>query len=102
MQPCPHCQARREGPAYPYFSPTCLWCGARLIKCIGQLPITREAVATRRRKVLEDWMKYGHAEADLRRLAKQADEPLQPLGQAEAGAFEPQTKTKPRSVGRKP
>lgn len=94
MEPCTHCNARREGPAYPYFSPNCLWCGARLIRSIGRLPITREQVIKRRRKVLEDWMKYGHAEADLRRLAKQADEPLQPIGQERAGESVPPTKTK--------
>lgn len=52
------------------FNPACLHCGARLIQRLGALPRPRDEITARRRKVLEDWMAYGHSESDLRRLAK--------------------------------
>lgn len=55
---------------YPYFDLKCLHCGARLIQRLGKLPRPKDEITARRRKVLADWVAYGHAEADLRALAK--------------------------------
>ena len=52
------------------FNPACLHCGARLIQYLGTLPIAPAECAQRRRAVLADWMAHGHAESDLRSLAK--------------------------------
>lgn len=57
---------------YPYFDVKCLHCGARLIQRLGKLPRPRDEITARRRKVLADWVAYGHAEADLRELTKGA------------------------------
>ena len=52
--------------------PSCIYCGARLIQALGRLPRPRDEIVARRRAVLADWVAYGHAEADLRELAKGA------------------------------
>lgn len=48
------------------FSPACLKCGQRLIRDLQRLKLPAENKRTRLRKVLADWMSYGHAEVDLR------------------------------------
>lgn len=68
---CDCCKAAQEAPAYRLYCPTCLWCGARLIRKLGTLPRTRDEITARRRQVLQDWMSYGHEESELRRLAKE-------------------------------
>lgn len=60
------------------YSPACLHCGARLIQALGKLDRPREEIAQRRRAVLADWCAYGHAESDLRKLAK-GPVPLEPV-----------------------
>ncbi len=72
IEPCDDCNATREAPAHRLFNPACLHCGARLIQQLGKLPRPRDEITARRRKVLADWVAYGHAEADLRELAKGA------------------------------
>jgi hypothetical protein len=67
--------------------PTCLWCGARLLKTIGRMQITAEQSVARRRQVLADWVAHGHSEQDLRALAK-GSTPLAPTGQDEPAASE--------------
>lgn len=52
------------------YDPLCLFCGARLIQQIGLLPISKSEATERRRAVLADWVKQGHAEEDLRALVK--------------------------------
>ena len=69
---CDCCNAAKEAPAHAWFDPACLHCGARLIQRLGKLPRPRDEITARRRKVLADWVAYGHAEADLRELAKGA------------------------------
>lgn len=100
---CDCCQRAREcrdqGFQYRFFSPTCLWCGARLIQAIGRLPIARDSSVSRRRAVLDDWMQYGHAEQELRELAKASDLPLEPppsTGSAASGEPERPKRTKRR------
>jgi hypothetical protein len=51
----------------------------------------------RRRAVLTDWLKYGHAEHELRALAKESGIPLEPeAGPAVATESARPTKTKRR------
>lgn len=69
---CHEChRAHETAGVCPWYCPSCLWCGARLIQRLGLLDKPREEIAARRRKVLADWLAFGHAEAELRRLAKQ-------------------------------
>ena len=75
--------------------PTCLWCGARLLKTIGRMQITADQSVARRRKVLADWVAHGHSEQDLRRLAK-GPTPLAPTGQDAPAVSERLSKTKRR------
>lgn len=70
IEPCQCCAATREAPAHAWFDPACLHCGARLIQRLGKLARPKDEITARRRKVLADWMAMGHAEEDLRRLAK--------------------------------
>lgn len=65
---CNFCQIAREYPGHRFFSPSCLWCGARLLQMLGRLPIGETECRDRRRAVLTDWMGYGHSELELRRL----------------------------------
>jgi hypothetical protein len=100
---CTHCQQAREtAGAHRFFSPTCLWCGARLIQAIGRLQIAVSQSVERRRKVLADWMAMGHAEQELRTLAK-GPMPVEPLdfGRDKPAASAPQSPAKSRSRARK-
>lgn len=99
MKPCSDCQATRESPLWPMHCPTCLWCGARLIQRIQALRTIRPAqeIRERCRKVLDDWMSYGHSEKALRELASGTSLPLQPTGPEEAGASADPSPEKPRS-----
>lgn len=77
---CECCQAARETAGlWNQFTPLCLWCGARLIQRIGKLAIAQSESVERRRTVLADWMKAGHPEDELRRLAGLKGLPLAPL-----------------------
>jgi len=68
---CPQCDIARDNyPEHRVFNPACLYCGGRYIRLIGRQPIAESRARDWRRKVLADWMKYGHPEAELRRLAK--------------------------------
>ena len=81
--PCSDCAAAREtSGSWRFYDPRCLWCGARCIQRIPKFAGTAAEAAQRRRVVLADWMALGHAEAELRGLAK-----------AGALAYEPVTKT---------
>ena len=71
--PCDCCQAARESPDHRMHCPSCLWCGARLIRNLGRLALSADQIRARRQAVLSDWMDHGHAEADLRAWAKRAD-----------------------------
>lgn len=78
MRTCECCQRAGEWPAYSVHCPSCLHCGARLIRKIQRLPIQREAKIQRCRTVLADWMEHGHSEMDIRRLAKMDAMPVKP------------------------
>ena len=67
---CTECEAARMYPQHPIFCPTCLFCGGRYLRLIGQQPLPPARVRAWRQKVLADWMAFGHPEAELRRLAR--------------------------------
>ncbi len=106
MKPCEDCLYSRESPDYALHSLGCLYCGARLIQRIQKLRglVMPDEIAERSRKTLADWMKFGHAEADLRRLAKLPELALQPVDRGRASSSEPerQSTEKPRSRGKRP
>jgi len=67
---CTECEAARLYPQHPIFCPRCLFCGGRYLRLIGQQPLPPARVRAWRQKVLADWMRHGHPEAELRRLAR--------------------------------
>ena len=75
---CECCTNARIGPAYATHDPACIFCGARLIWKIQRKPIPRDQKIERCRKVLQDWLKYGHDEQEIRRLAKLDALPMEP------------------------
>jgi len=75
---CECCQRAKEGHEYPMFDPACIFCGARLIWRIQRKQITRDERVSRCRAVLQDWMKYGHSEAEIRRLFRMDAMPVAP------------------------
>lgn len=52
------------------YDPACLQCGGRYLRAIRALELPTEERQARMRKALADWMAHGHAEADLRALAR--------------------------------
>lgn len=71
MRPCEQCQRAKGGPKWPLHNPACLHCGARLILNLGALRISADALASRRKAVLDDWTNHGHSREELRALAKE-------------------------------
>lgn len=76
---CSCCEIARLVPTYPVHCPSCAPCGGRLIRAIQRLPIAKSEAAARCRAMLAVWVAHGHAEIEIRRLAKLADAPLAPL-----------------------
>ena len=75
---CIDCNHDREHPHRQY-CPTCIYCGARLIKRIGAIFNGDRAMKqARMRQVLADWKAHGHDESEIRRLVKEGPlvEPL--------------------------
>lgn len=52
------------------FDPACLTCGGRYLRDLQGLRIPQDQKRRRLYTVLKDWMAHGHAEDDLRTLAK--------------------------------
>lgn len=78
---CTDCQAAREtsGLWNQFNSPQCLYCTARLIQKIGRLRTPTSAqITARRQAVLAEAVAWGHAESDVRALAKGTVLALQP------------------------
>jgi hypothetical protein len=68
---CSDCMASRATSGlWKTFDPLCVFCGARLIQAIGRLQIPASEATKRRKAVLADWLKYGHAEKELRALVR--------------------------------
>lgn len=103
MKPCACCLATREAPMHPFFCPTCLWCGARLIQRIQKLKKRRpeKEIKARCRTVVNDWIAFGHEEASLRALAAERVVALQPTGPDAPGESAPPPPTKPLSASKK-
>ncbi len=78
--PCECCNSYRDWPgttAARTHSEGCLPCGARLIWAIQRLPIAKSEASARCKVVLAAWMARGHSEAEIRRLAKLPEAPLE-------------------------
>lgn len=101
---CKNCEIARTFPQYRLFNPVCAHCGARLIQCLGRLPIPARECRQRRQAMLALWLKHGHSEAQIRELVKGplAIAPIQPVpqtGPAGGTACASHTPAKPRSRG---
>ena len=70
MTSCPDCAATREAPMHPLHCPTCLWCGARVLRRILDLKGLRPSreLSTRATDALKVWTDWGHDEQQLRKL----------------------------------
>ena len=88
---CNNCHIAKNFPAYRFFNPACLYCGARLIQRLGEYRITTQECVQRRRVVLADWMAHGHPEVQLRALAK-GPLPIAPEPAPEVQADQPAPK----------
>ena len=78
---CPCCNDARDWPGTVIgrrYVENCLFCGARYIRLIPTMPVSRTEAADWRRRVLATWMAAGHSEDELRRLAKLEELPLAP------------------------
>lgn len=67
---CKCCTIAKGFTGYNWFNPACLYCGARKIQFLGTLRISVTDCTRRRRESLAVWLEYGHAEDELRALAK--------------------------------
>ena len=70
---CLHCQASQAAPTYSFHTPACLYCCARKIQRIQRFNLPKEVIVSRCRSALDAWVAHGHAESDIRRLAKSVD-----------------------------
>ena len=75
---CPCCEMLNTRGHWHQYSPACLHCGARLIQSILKLQSPQDERKQRARAVLNDWMKHGHNELQLRALAKLPTPPVAP------------------------
>ena len=76
---CQPCQASSATPTYARHSLGCVYCGARSIQRIQRFQLPREVIAARCRAVLAAWVAQGHAESEIRRLAKGLDLACEPM-----------------------
>lgn len=91
--PCKPCNIARTVPAYPLFSPACIYCGARIIQLLGTLPIDPIAIRDRRLANLAVWVEFGHSEQTIRQMAKAKE---WCIGPASVTASEDRSRTKRR------
>jgi len=75
---CQPCQASSATPTYARHSLGCVYCGARSIQRIQRFNLPREVIAARCRAALAAWVAQGHAEIEIRRLAKGLDLACEP------------------------
>ena len=76
---CQPCQASSATPTYARHSLGCVYCGARSIQRIQRFQIPQEQKVARCRAALAAWVAQGHAEAEIRRLAKAVDLCTEPM-----------------------
>lgn len=95
--PCEFCEKARINPLHTFFSPACLWCGARLVARLRELKDLRPRgeIKTRQEKVLTDWEAYGHSRKQMLELSR-GPIPLSPTGSDSSEASEPQSKGRRR------
>ena len=67
---CPDCKIARSFDMYRMYNTACIYCGARLIQNLARLPIAISVCSEMRKKVLADWVEFGHSEAEIRALVK--------------------------------
>ena len=75
---CQECEAISRYGCDPrvktFFSPACLYCGARAIQRTQRvMRLGRQQTIDRCRQHLQRWLEFGHDESAIRELAKQAD-----------------------------
>ena len=73
---CSDCDISREHPGYSFYTPACAFCGARLIKRIQALAKPAVEKSERCKKVLADWLSYGHSELQIRAMVKSKEMPF--------------------------
>jgi hypothetical protein len=81
MTTCPCCYAARHYPGTDdarQHCPSCLYCGARMIRTVLKLPTPPADKTARARENLAVWVAHGHDEAELRELVKSAALPVAP------------------------
>lgn len=76
--PCECCAAFRDNDHFRQGSPSCVFCGARLIQIAQRFPLTKAEKSKRSRALLDDWLSFGHSEEEIRKLAKGGKPALEP------------------------
>lgn len=94
---CDQCNIARDFAQYAMFNPSCIYCGARILRQWATYPIGQEECTARRRASLKVWTDWGHSEAEIRRLFKNG--PV--IGSDVATASDNPTLPKPTSRKRK-
>lgn len=94
-RPCEDCASTRIAPLHLLFNLGCIWCGARLIGRLRQLPRPNAEIKARQERVLADWTAFGHDRTELLRLSR---EPMPVVAPLDSG---PPTQEKPRSAKKK-
>lgn len=90
-----NCKIARSSPKYSMFNPACIHCGARIIQCLGTLPIAASECSARRKAMLKVWTDWGHSEERIRALVKGE----MAFGPVESTASAGPTPRKQRSAG---
>jgi len=67
---CERCTQEREFPGRRWFTPSCVYCGARLIQRIKAMGLPRQEASARMTNALADWVAMGHSEQQIRALVK--------------------------------
>lgn len=68
--PCDCCAEFRDNENCRQGSPSCVFCGARLIQIVQRMRRPKTETVERCRAILADWLRFGHSEAEIRALAK--------------------------------
>lgn len=90
---CESCNQARDNPQWRQFNPACLYCGARILQCLGTLDIAVSECRQRRRESLAVWLQHGHNEQEIRAMVKG---PLA-IGPASSQASDRPSETRHRS-----
>ncbi len=78
--PCHDCMADRICTGHHRtYNPGCLYCGARILQRIPKFCGTTAEASQRRKAALVTWMALGHAEKELRELARASTPAYEPV-----------------------